>query len=106
MVHRLDRQTRGLMVVALNYTAHRNLSASFENGRVSKTYEAIVEGDLRDDEGSIDLPIGRSPTGRRVLMSCRADAIDLRPAKTNYTVLQRFGSLRRRHSRSLHCASA
>jgi 23S rRNA pseudouridine1911/1915/1917 synthase len=92
IVHRLDRQTSGLMVVALCYTAHRGLANSFELGRVSKTYEAIAEGDLRDDEGTIDLPIGRSSSGRRVLMSCRADSLDLRPSKTNYTVLERFGS--------------
>jgi 23S rRNA pseudouridine1911/1915/1917 synthase len=66
IVHRLDRQTSGVMVVAMNYTAHRNLAMSFENGRVSKTYLAIVEGRIRDAEGVIDAPIGRSATGKQV----------------------------------------
>jgi 23S rRNA pseudouridine1911/1915/1917 synthase len=90
IVHRLDRQTSGVMVVALNYAAHRNLAMSFENGRVSKSYLAIVEGQIRDDEGVIDAPIGRSPTGNQVLMSCLADALDRRPSRTHYKVIERF----------------
>jgi 23S rRNA pseudouridine1911/1915/1917 synthase len=90
IVHRLDRQTSGLMVVALNYTAHRALAWSFECGRVSKTYIAIVEGRIEENEGVIDAAIGRSPIGRKVLMSCVADALDRRPAKTHYKVLRRF----------------
>jgi 23S rRNA pseudouridine1911/1915/1917 synthase len=90
IVHRLDRQTSGVMVVAMNYAAHRNLAMSFENGRVSKTYLAIVEGCIRNDDGVIDAPIGRSATGKQVLMSCLADALDRRPSRTHFKVIERF----------------
>ncbi|MCA9080445.1 MAG: RluA family pseudouridine synthase [Planctomycetaceae bacterium] len=90
IVHRLDRQTSGLMVIALTHQAHAVLSAGFESSRVSKSYIALVEGQLRQDSGMIDLPIGRSPTGRHVLMSCLADARDRKPARTRFDVLRRF----------------
>lgn len=90
LVHRLDRQTSGAIVVAITHNAHSALSAAFETNRVSKTYLALVEGDVRADTGMLDWPIGRARTGRHVLMSCRADAIDPRPARTRYRVLSRF----------------
>ncbi len=90
IVHRLDRQTSGLMVVALEHTAHRNLSMGFEAGRVSKSYLALTEGVIATDKGTIKHPIGRAATGRHVLMSCRGDAIDPRPSQTNYEVIERF----------------
>ena len=90
LVHRLDRQTSGVMVVALHHLSHRRLSMAFENGRVSKTYIALVEGLLATDAGSIDLPIGRARTGQHVLMSARGDALEPRPASTRFRVLERF----------------
>ncbi len=57
---------------------------------MSKTYVALVEGVIRQDAGVIDAPIGRTPTGRQVLMTCRADGLDRRPSKTHYKVLERF----------------
>lgn len=90
IVHRLDRQTSGLMVIALTHLAHRNLSMGFEAGRVSKSYLALTEGVVASETGSLKFPIGRAATGRHVLMSCRGDAIDPRPSTTNYEVLERF----------------
>ncbi len=90
--HRLDRQTSGLMVVATHYQAHAELSIAFEARRVSKSYLAIVEGVIKPSAGTIDLPIGRSRAGRRVLMSARADAVDARPAKTQFHVEERFAA--------------
>lgn len=90
IVHRLDRQTSGLMIVATDHRAHAELSDAFEAGRVSKEYLAVVEGCVVNDEGVIDLPIGRSRTGSRVLMSARGDAVDARLAKTRYVVEDRF----------------
>jgi 23S rRNA pseudouridine1911/1915/1917 synthase len=78
------------MVLALHHLAHRRLSEGFEQGRVSKCYLALVEGRVRDDRGTIDLPIGRARTGHCVLMSARGDAIEPRPAKTRFEVLERF----------------
>ncbi|MEW4490189.1 RluA family pseudouridine synthase [Thalassoglobus sp. JC818] len=90
IVHRLDRQTSGAIVVALTHVAHVGLSEAFETSRVSKTYLALVEGQIEKDQGVIDRPIGKLPTGRHVLMSCRPDAIQAKPAKTSYRVLERF----------------
>lgn len=90
LVHRLDRQTSGAIAVALNHHAHSRLSAAFEAARVAKTYLALVEGTVLEPSGTITWPIGRARTGRHVLMSCRADALDRRPARTHYDVLERF----------------
>jgi 23S rRNA pseudouridine1911/1915/1917 synthase len=90
IVHRLDRQTSGLMVVATHHRSHAELSTAFESARVSKTYIALVEGELSNDSGTIDLPIGRATTGRGVLMSARGDAVRARPATTHYRVLRRL----------------
>ncbi len=92
IVHRIDRQTSGLMAIALNYTAHRNLAATFEASRVAKTYVALVEGIIQKDSGVIDAAIGRTPTGRQVLMTCRADGLERRPSKTHFKVLERFAN--------------
>lgn len=90
IVHRLDRQTSGAIVISPNHHAHAILSAAFEASRVSKTYLALVEGNVREDRGAITLPIGRARTGRHVLMSCRADALDRKPARTHYKVVERY----------------
>lgn len=90
LVHRLDRQTSGVMVVALHHLSHRRLGAAFESGRVRKTYVALIAGRVARDAGTIDLPIGRARTGQHVLMSARGDALDPRPACTRYRVLERF----------------
>ncbi|MEZ6055368.1 MAG: RluA family pseudouridine synthase [Planctomycetaceae bacterium] len=90
IVHRLDRHTSGLMVVAAHHLSHRHLASAFEAGRVAKTYVALVEGVMPRDTGVIDLPIGRAREGRLVLMSARGDAVDAKPSKTSYRVLRRF----------------
>ncbi len=90
IVHRLDKQTSGAMVVALTHAAHAELSSSFEASRVSKSYLALVEGRVAEENGTMNWPIGRAPTGRHVLMSCLADARSPRPSRTQYSVLKRF----------------
>lgn len=90
IVHRLDRQTSGLMVIATHYRSHAALSTAFETGRVCKTYLAIVEGLIDDNEGVIDAPIGRARSGSRVLMSARGDAVGASPARTSYRVIERL----------------
>lgn len=92
LVHRLDRETSGTMVVALHHLAHRRLGGAFEAGRVSKSYLAIVEGRVSQETGVIDLPIGRARTGGRVLMSARADATARKIARTRYEVVDRLGA--------------
>ena len=65
IVHRLDKDTSGLLVVAKNDNAHNSLSSQFKNGGVVKRYTAIVHGIPKDREGSIDLPISRHPVKRK-----------------------------------------
>lgn len=59
-VHRLDRETSGIMIYAKTREAHRDLSLQFQNREVSKLYLVLVDGQVSDDEGRIDLPIGES----------------------------------------------
>jgi len=65
IVHRLDKDTSGLMVVAKNDTAHAFLSNQFKEGKVTKRYAALVHGVVREQKGEIHLPIGRHPVRRK-----------------------------------------
>ncbi|MGD8387412.1 MAG: RluA family pseudouridine synthase [Desulfobacteraceae bacterium] len=65
IVHRLDKDTSGLLVVAKNDRVHEHLSRQFKDGRVQKEYVVLVHGSPRQDEGRIDLPIGRHPKNRK-----------------------------------------
>jgi 23S rRNA pseudouridine1911/1915/1917 synthase len=85
IVHRLDKDTSGLMVVARTLQAQAALAAQIEARAVSRTYEAICQGVLTGG-GEIDLPIGRHPR-ERTRMAVREDG---RPARTVYRVLERF----------------
>lgn len=90
VVHRLDRDTSGVVAMAKDHLSHRLLSMQFQRERIAKSYVALVDGVLKSETGTIDLPIGRARSGASALMSCRADAIDARPSKTNYEVIERF----------------
>lgn len=65
IVHRLDKDTSGLIVVAKNDQAHNSLSLQFKNGQVKKQYITLVWGQVKKDKGTIDLPIGRHPKKRK-----------------------------------------
>lgn len=91
IVHRLDRQTSGAIVVSKEHLAHRVLSLEFQRSRVAKTYLALVEGRLPESQGSIDLPIGRTARGSSILMSARGDARNAKPARTLFEVVERLG---------------
>jgi 23S rRNA pseudouridine1911/1915/1917 synthase len=65
IVHRLDKDTSGLMVVAKNDAAHAFLSGQFKAGKVTKNYQALVHGIVKGHKGEIDLPIGRHPVRRK-----------------------------------------
>jgi 23S rRNA pseudouridine1911/1915/1917 synthase len=90
VVHRLDRDTSGVIVLAKDHLSHRMLSVEFQRGRVSKGYIALVEGVLAHDSGVIDLPIGRVNGCSSALMTTRADALDARPSRTAYEVIERL----------------
>ena len=86
IVHRLDKDTTGLMVVAKNDAAHVDLAEQIRVHSAGRVYWAVVEGHLRDDEGFVDAPIGRSPKDRKKM----AVVAGGREARTNYRVLERF----------------
>ncbi|MEE2947920.1 MAG: RluA family pseudouridine synthase [Verrucomicrobiota bacterium] len=87
IVHRLDIDTTGCLVVAKNDTAHLGLTAQFKNREVHKRYHAIVCGHLANDEGEINAPIGRHPVHRK-LMAVQPNAS--RGARTSWRVIERL----------------
>jgi len=87
IVHRLDRDTSGVLVVAKNDQAHRSLAAQFKSREVRKLYEAVVWGSPRAAAGTVDRPIGRHPTAR-VRMAIVATG---RPARSRWRVARRYG---------------
>lgn len=88
IVHRLDKMTSGLVIVAKNDAAHAELAAQFKSREVQKTYLALVHGRVASDAGDIVKPVGRDPV-RRVRM--KAGGIRPRQAFTHYKVVKRFG---------------
>ena len=92
IVHRIDKQTSGLLVVAKNDEAHRKLAAELEDHRIVREYHALVQGGFSQDNGTIDLPIGRHPVDRKKMAVIR-DGHTSRPAVTHYAVKERFGDV-------------
>jgi len=113
IVHRLDRMTSGLLVVAKEHRAHRLLSIDFQQGKLSKTYQALLEGVPSFQDRTITLPIGQRPGRNSVLMTAATSARNPRPAKTRI-VVQRAEADRtlvqcrlytgRNHQIRVHCA--
>src|SRR3984885_9250621 len=91
IVHRLDKQTSGIILVAKNELAHAKLGEAFRQRTIKKTYLALVEGLLKQESGRIELAIGRDPK-RRVRMTARRSAVlaDAREARTDWRVLARI----------------
>jgi len=87
IVHRLDRFTSGVILIARNDAAHRNLAEQFSSRRVEKIYLALVHGRVKNDQGSIATPIARDPV-RRTRMTARLARG--RQASTSYQVLKRL----------------
>ncbi|HMW91597.1 MAG TPA: RluA family pseudouridine synthase, partial [Candidatus Obscuribacter sp.] len=91
IVHRLDKDTSGLIMVAKNDRAHQSLAAQLKVKSARRSYLALVEGSPGEESGTIDLPIGRHPK-KRVLMTVvtPAMAVEARHAVTHYQVLEHF----------------
>ncbi len=87
IVHRIDMDTSGLIIAAKNDYAHRFLSAQLADHSLSRTYEAIVLGRLRDDAGTVDAPIGRHPIDRKRMAVTERNS---RNAVTHYEVIARY----------------
>jgi len=88
IVHRIDRDTSGLLIAAKNDAAHLSLAAQLEDHSLYREYEAVVVGNLREDEGIIDLPIGRHPRDRKKMAVDRRGGG--RRAVTRWQVLARY----------------
>ena len=86
IVHRLDKDTSGLMLIAKNDVAHRKLAGQIATKTCKRIYYALLEGVVKEDSGVVEQPIGRSKTDRKKM----AVVSDGKWAKTYYTVLERF----------------
>ncbi len=86
IVHRIDKETAGLLVVAKTDAAHRGLAADLETHKIRREYRAVVRGNPKTDAGTVDKPIGRHPVDRKKM----AIVADGRHAVTHFTVLERF----------------
>jgi len=111
IVHRLDKDTSGTLVVAKHADAHLNLSAQFKNRTVVKEYLTLVAGRVRAEQGSVELPVGRHPTDRKRMSTHSRKG---RPAETLWRVRERFPAATllqirlktgRTHQIRVHCAA-
>ena len=91
IVHRIDKDTGGLLVVAKNDEAHLFLSEQLKTHDVSRIYTAIVLGNFKEDSGTVDAPIGRHPTNRKKMAIIRSADKRSRDAVTHWRVKERFG---------------
>ncbi len=86
IVHRIDRDTSGLIIAAKNDAAHLALAAQLEDHSLARVYECVVQGKLREDEGTIDAPIARHPIDRKKMAVVQGG----KRAVTHYSVLGRY----------------
>lgn len=86
IVHRIDKDTSGLIIAAKNDLAHRALAAQLKDHTLARTYECVVTGNLREERGTVDAPIGRSPKDRKKMAVVPGG----RPAVTHWEVLARY----------------
>ena len=86
IVHRIDRDTSGLIIAAKNDFAHQRLAAQLQDHTLARIYQCIVIGNLREDSGTVDAPIGRHPVDRKKM----AVVANGRNAVTHWTVLARY----------------
>ncbi|MBQ5739094.1 MAG: RluA family pseudouridine synthase [Oscillospiraceae bacterium] len=87
IVHRIDRDTSGLIIAAKNDFAHNALSAQLSDHTLGRTYECVVVGNIRDDKGTVDAPIARHPSDRKKMAVARTGG---RHAVTHYEVIARY----------------
>ncbi len=91
IVHRLDRDTSGVMLIAKNQEAFENLKKQFQGREIEKIYHAFVWGVLKNNKGKIDRPIGRSSKDFRMWSAQRGARGEMREAVTEYEVISRSG---------------
>ncbi len=88
IVHRIDKDTSGLIIAAKNDRAHEALSAQLKDRSLSRIYDAVCHGGFHQDEGTVDAPIGRDPRNRQRMAVTEKNS---RPAVTHWQVLARYG---------------
>ena len=93
IVHRIDKDTSGLLVVAKNDSAHRALAAQLEDHSLYREYHALVKGGMKNDEGTVSLPIGRHPTNRKKMAVIRDGLHNAKEAVTHYRTIKRYGAV-------------
>ena len=87
IVHRIDKDTSGLLAVAKNDLAHTMLASQLKDHSMARSYEAIVVGSFREDSGTVDAPIGRHPTDRKKMCVTERNS---RNAVTHWEVVRRY----------------
>ncbi|ETT56634.1 RluA family pseudouridine synthase [Paenibacillus sp. FSL P4-0338] len=88
IVHRIDKDTSGLIMAAKNDASHASLSAQLKEHSVTRRYIAVVHGNLSHDKGTVDAPIGRDPHDRKLYTVTEKNS---KRSVTHFTVLERFG---------------
>lgn len=88
IVHRIDKDTSGLLIIAKNDKSHISLSRQLYEHRIVRKYCALVQDNLKEDFGTVDEPIGRDPKNR---LKRRVGGINAKSAVTHYRVMERFG---------------
>ena len=87
IVHRIDKDTSGLLAVAKNDLAHTMLASQLKDHSMARTYDAIVCGNMKEDSGTVDAPIGRHPTDRKKMCVTQRNS---KPAITHWEVVTRY----------------
>lgn len=90
IVHRLDKETSGVLILAKNQKSYLNLKNQFQKREIKKIYHVVVFGFIKNEKGVINKPIGRSPNDFRKRLAGRGARGELREAITEYKVLKRF----------------
>lgn len=87
IVHRIDKDTSGLLIVAKNDESHKILSGQIKEHSFTREYEAVVWGSVREDEGTVNAPIGRNPNDRKKMCITQKNS---KEAVTHYSVIARY----------------
>ena len=89
IVHRIDRDTTGILIVCKNDLSHNSIAVQLKEHSITRRYRALVHGNLKDDRGTVEGPIGRHPVDRKKMAINERNG---KPAVTHYKVLERFGN--------------
>lgn len=89
IVHRIDRDTTGILIVCKNDQSHQHIAAQLKEHSINRRYRALVHGNLKEEKGTVEGPIGRHPIDRKKMAINEKNG---KPAVTHYQVLERFGS--------------